>query len=61
VPLHDERGDVIASVNLAVNASRWSLERIHAELLPRLLETAAEIERDLRAIGMPVPEPLVSV
>jgi IclR family transcriptional regulator, pca regulon regulatory protein len=61
VPLHDEGGDVIASVNLAVNASRWSIDRIHDELLPRLLETAAEIERDLRAIGMPVPEPLVSV
>jgi IclR family pca regulon transcriptional regulator len=51
VPLHDEGGDVIAAVNVAVNASRWSIEGIDAELLPRLLETATEIERDLRAIG----------
>jgi IclR family transcriptional regulator, pca regulon regulatory protein len=51
VPLHDEPGEVIASVNVAVHASRWSIERIHGELLPRLLETAVEIERDLRAIG----------
>jgi IclR family transcriptional regulator, pca regulon regulatory protein len=51
VPVHDEPGKVIASVNVAVHASRWSIERIHGELLPRLLETAVEIERDLRAIG----------
>ncbi|MDX6525439.1 MAG: IclR family transcriptional regulator, pca regulon regulatory protein, partial [Gaiellales bacterium] len=53
VPLHGEHGEVIASVNVAVHASRWTIERIHGELLPRLLETAAEIERDLRAIGAP--------
>jgi IclR family pca regulon transcriptional regulator len=57
VPLHGEHGEVIASVNVAVHASRWTIERIHGELLPRLLETAAEIERDLRAIGVPTTAP----
>ena len=57
VPLHGEHGEVIASVNVAVHASRWTIERIHGELLPRLLETAAEIERDLRAIGVPTVAP----
>jgi IclR family transcriptional regulator, pca regulon regulatory protein len=57
VPLHGEHGDVIASVNVAVHASRWPIERIHGELLPRLLELAAAIERDLRAIGVPTVAP----
>jgi IclR family pca regulon transcriptional regulator len=57
VPLHGEHGEVIASVNVAVHASRWTIDRIHGELLPRLLETAAEIERDLRAIGAPTTAP----
>jgi IclR family transcriptional regulator, pca regulon regulatory protein len=57
VPLHGEHGDVIASVNVAVHASRWTIERIHGELLPRLLAVASEIERDLRAIGAPTTAP----
>ena len=58
VPLHDEHGEVIASVNVAVHASRWSVERILGELLPRLLETAAAIEIDVRAVGTPTAESL---
>jgi IclR family pca regulon transcriptional regulator len=50
-PVRGEHGDVVAAVNVAVHASRWPLERIHAVLLPRLLETAAAIEADLRATG----------
>ena len=57
VPLHDEHGDVIASVNVAVHASRWSIERIHGELLPRLLQTAGAIEADVRAVGVPSGAP----
>jgi IclR family pca regulon transcriptional regulator len=56
VPLHGEHGEVIASVNVAVHASRWSIERIHGELLPRLVALAAAIEADVRAVGAPVPD-----
>jgi len=48
-PIRDNHGRVIAAVNLAVHASRWSLDQIAGELVPRLLETAADIERDVRA------------
>ena len=58
VPLHGEQGEVIAAVNVAVHASRWSIERILEELLPRLRETAAAIEADVRAVGAPAAEPL---
>jgi IclR family pca regulon transcriptional regulator len=50
-PIRDGNDRVIAAVNVAVHASRWSLEAIRGELLPRLLETAAAIERDVGAAG----------
>ena len=53
VPLHGERGEVIASVNVAVHASRWSVERILGELLPRLRGAAVAIEADVQAVGAP--------
>ena len=46
VPLHDASGQVVAAVNVAVHASRWSLDAIRGELLPRLQEMAAEIDQD---------------
>jgi IclR family pca regulon transcriptional regulator len=49
VPIRDNHGRVIAAVNLAVHASRWSLEEIESTLVPSLAETAADIERDVRA------------
>jgi len=49
VPIHDAEDRVIASVNVAVHTSRWPLDRIQRELLPRLLELAAAVERDVRA------------
>jgi IclR family transcriptional regulator, pca regulon regulatory protein len=61
VPLHDEQGEVIASVNVAVHVTRWSIDRIHDELLPRLLAAASAIERDMRATGDPVSDRLVDV
>jgi len=50
-PIHDSHDRAIAAVNVAVHASRWTIEAIRAQLLPRLLETAAAIERDVRAAG----------
>ena len=40
VPIRDGHDRVIASVNVAVHTSRWPLERIRGELLPRLFELA---------------------
>jgi len=57
VPLRDERGGVIAAVNLAVHTSRWSVEAIRHELLPRLRATATAIESDLGASGVAAREP----
>ena len=51
---------MVASVNVAVHASRWSIEKIHGELLPRLLEVAVAIEADIRAVGVPNGELLDS-
>ena len=48
-PIRDSQDRTMAAVNVAVHASRWRIDGIHAELLPRLLETAAAIERDVRA------------
>src|SRR6185503_4271568 len=49
VPIRDDQDRVIASVNVAVHTSRWSIDRIRRELLPRLLELAAAVERDVKA------------
>ena len=49
VPIRDGGGRVIAAVNVAVHTSRWPLDRIRGELLPRLRQVAAAIERDVRA------------
>jgi IclR family transcriptional regulator, pca regulon regulatory protein len=48
-PIRDNGGRVIAAVNVAVHSGRWTLDAIRSELLPRLLATAAAIERDVRA------------
>jgi IclR family pca regulon transcriptional regulator len=49
VPVHDSKGEVVAAINVSVHASRWSLEAVRKQLLPRLLETAAAVERDSHA------------
>jgi IclR family pca regulon transcriptional regulator len=57
-PIHDEHGNVIAALNVAVHASRWTLDAIRDDLLPRLLRAAAAIEVDLRAAGLtPLAQP----
>jgi IclR family transcriptional regulator, pca regulon regulatory protein len=47
-PIRDQRGGVVAAVNLSTAASARTLEAIRRDLLPALLETAAAIEGDLR-------------
>jgi IclR family pca regulon transcriptional regulator len=49
VPIRDQHDRVLAAVNVAVHTSRWPVPRIRRELLPRLLELAAAVERDVRA------------
>jgi IclR family transcriptional regulator, pca regulon regulatory protein len=48
-PIRDPAGRVVAAVNLSTHASRRTLDAIRRELLPRLLDTAVAIERDLGA------------
>jgi IclR family pca regulon transcriptional regulator len=56
-PIHDEHGHVIAAANVAVHASRWTLDAIRGDLLPRLLEVTAAIDGDLLATGVPAGKP----
>lgn len=46
VPIHDSASAVVAAVNVSVHASRWTVEDLREQLLPRLLETAAAVDRD---------------
>jgi IclR family pca regulon transcriptional regulator len=51
-PLRDSGGRVVAAINLSTHASRRSPAAIRQDLLPRLIETATAIERDLTAGGL---------
>jgi IclR family pca regulon transcriptional regulator len=42
-----------AAINVSAHASRISMAALHSEILPTLLETAKQIEADLRAQGVP--------
>ncbi|MBQ0986108.1 IclR family transcriptional regulator [Streptomyces sp. F63] len=46
-PVRDERGRVVAAVNVSTHASRATPESIRQDLVPALLDTAAGIEADL--------------
>ena len=46
-PVHNREGAVVAAVNLSVSASRTSLRQLEDDFVPPLLETAAQISRDL--------------
>jgi IclR family pca regulon transcriptional regulator len=48
-PIRDAAGAVVAAVNVSVHASRWTVEAVREQLLPRLLETTAAVERDAHA------------
>ena len=47
-PVRDRGGEVVAAVNIPVQAGRTALAAVRRDLLPALLETAAGIEADLR-------------
>jgi hypothetical protein len=40
---------VAVAMNASAHASRWTLDAVHEELLPRLQTVARLIERDARA------------
>jgi IclR family pca regulon transcriptional regulator len=50
-PIRDGDAAVTAAVNLSVHASRTSVGQLRRDLLPHLLDAAAGIEADLRAIS----------
>jgi len=48
VPIRDRDGAVVAAINISASARRSTPTAIRTDLLPPLLETAGEIELDLR-------------
>ncbi len=48
VPIRDAAGVVVAAMNISLHASRGTAETTRRELLPYLVETASDIEQDLR-------------
>lgn len=50
-PVRDATGDVVAAVNVSASASRVRPAALRREVVPLLLETAAQVERGLRARG----------
>ena len=46
-PVCNRDGDVVAAVNVSASANRTSLRQLEDEFVPILLETAAQISRDL--------------
>jgi IclR family pca regulon transcriptional regulator len=49
-PIRDSSGTVTAAINVSAHASRHSPDAMLNQLLPALLETAAQIEADLKAV-----------
>jgi IclR family transcriptional regulator, pca regulon regulatory protein len=52
VPIRDAAGTVIAAANISAYANRISMDAIEARILPELETAVAEIEADLRALGV---------
>jgi IclR family pca regulon transcriptional regulator len=52
VPIRDASGHAVAALNVSVHASRATMQALKREYLPPTLETAAEIEADLRTGGV---------
>jgi IclR family pca regulon transcriptional regulator len=48
VPLHDSRGGFVGAINVGVPTIRMTPERMVAEILPRLLDTAGHIRDALK-------------
>lgn len=53
VPIRDAGRTVVAALNVSVHATRMTMQALRREVVPRLLETAAAIEVDLRAATAP--------
>ncbi len=49
VPIRDATNAVVAALNVSVHATRMTMQSLRREVVPKLLETAAAIELDLRA------------
>jgi len=49
-PVHGRDGTVTAAVNVSTSATRDTVEHVREVYLPRLLETTAAIERELRLV-----------
>jgi IclR family pca regulon transcriptional regulator len=52
VPIRDASGHPVAALNVSVHASRATMQALKREYLPPALETAAEIEADLKTGGV---------
>lgn len=50
-PIHNAQGKAVAAVNVSAPATQGTAADVRKRLLPTLLETAAEIEKDLQASG----------
>ncbi|MDR2985701.1 MAG: helix-turn-helix domain-containing protein, partial [Nocardiopsaceae bacterium] len=50
-PIRDASGNVTAAINVSAHASRLTPEGMRTELLPALLETARNIEADLKSVS----------
>ncbi len=51
VPIVDARGTTFAAVNVSAHSSRVTVDELRSRYLERLMETAAKINADLRAVG----------
>jgi IclR family pca regulon transcriptional regulator len=52
-PVRDDRGAVIAAVNVSVHASRATLEEIETRFVPPLLDAVERISADVASLGTP--------
>ncbi len=50
-PIRDSSGAVTAAINVSAHASRYGTSDMLTRLLPALLDTAAQIEADLKAVS----------
>jgi IclR family pca regulon transcriptional regulator len=51
-PIRASTGQVLAAINISVNAARVPLEYLRESIVPRLKATAAEISRDIDPISL---------
>jgi IclR family pca regulon transcriptional regulator len=52
-PIRDASGAVTAALNVSAHASRTTMQALRRDVLPLLLESAAAIEAELRAVAGP--------